>query len=73
MSEGPIKRERDAWKPITVSTTDAARVCMATKERGRGYCGRAAKGSKVTAEWADVECSDCVAAFRADKAAGENR
>jgi hypothetical protein len=73
VSAGPIKRERDAWKPITVSTPDAHRVCMGVKERNRGYCGREAKGSKVTTEWADVVCSDCVAAYRADEAARKER
>lgn len=69
MSAGPISRERAAHKPVITSTTDAARVCKSTDRRDRGYCGREAKGAKVTAEWADVECADCVAARRADLAA----
>lgn len=69
MSEGPIKRERDAWKPPVVSTTDAARVCKSTRQKGRGYCGRKATGAKVATEWVDVECTDCEAAYRADEAA----
>lgn len=68
MSAGPIKAERDGHKVAFSSTTDTARVCMATKTRDRGYCGREAKGAKVTTEWADVECHDCEAAYRADQA-----
>lgn len=70
VSAGPIRAEREAFgKRPPVSTTDAARVCKATDRRDRGYCGREAKGAKVTAEWVDVVCSDCEAAHRADQAA----
>lgn len=68
MSAGPIKAERDGHKVALVSTPDVHRVCMATERKGRGYCGREAKGAKVTTEWADVVCSDCEAAYRADQA-----
>lgn len=65
MSEGPIKREREAFgKRDRVSTTDKARVCM----RGpapKGYCGRGS-AKTLAAVWADVTCEDCRAAGRAD-------
>lgn len=62
MSEGPIKRERDAHRPVKVSTPDAHRVCA--KSEARGYCGRASK--KLVERWAQVTCTDCRAAYRAD-------
>jgi hypothetical protein len=68
MSGGPIKAARDAWKPPKASTSDTDRVCMGTPVKGRGYCGRKATAGKVTREWADVNCSDCDAARRADLA-----
>lgn len=70
MSEGPIKRERDAWKPKEVSTPDAHRVCMVSEPGSkRSYCGRS-KASRVglVTDWADVECADCDACRRADEA-----
>lgn len=64
MSEGPIKKERDSWKPLQVSTPDNRRVCFNVK--GRGYCGRTSAKSR-TDDWSKVECWDCVAAALADK------
>lgn len=63
MSDGPIKRERDAHRPVKVSTPDARRVCAKTE--ARGYCGRS-KNVKLADRWADVTCTDCRAAYRAD-------
>lgn len=63
MSEGPIKRERDAWKPVEASTPDVQRVCMGVK--GRGYCGR--RSGRLVGDWAAVSCADCIAARRADE------
>lgn len=64
MSEGPIKREREAWKPTTVSTPDAHRVCKSHHERGT-YCGRVS-ARRRTNDWTEVVCADCVAAANAD-------
>lgn len=64
MSEGPIKRARDAWKPPAVSMSNAERICAPNIDRNRAYCGRS---NKRTAEWEHVNCADCLAAARADK------
>ncbi len=65
MSEGPIKREREAWKPLAVSTTNAARVCAPSATVGRGYCGRrSAPVSRASLD--EVTCADCIAALVAD-------
>lgn len=69
MSEGPIKRGRDAWKPPVVSTTAKDRVCLNVE--GRSYCGR--KNKNTTAVWAHCTCADCHAARRADEAAGAKK
>ncbi len=65
MSEGPIKREREAFsKRENVSTSDAHRVCA----RGSGvigYCGRTSAKIRST-NWDDVTCADCRASARAD-------
>lgn len=70
MSEGPIKREREAWKPPVVSTTAKDRVCADGKglnaTLGKSYCGRSS--AKRVEEWAEVTCADCHAARRADEA-----
>lgn len=63
MSEGPIAKERAAWKAPIVSTSDSGRVCMRAK--GRGYCGRTSSKTLAVA-WAKVTCADCRAAARAD-------
>lgn len=68
MSEGPIRRERAAWKREPVSTTDAARVCMAGRDStaGRSYCGRVNVKNARVHDWAEVVCWDCLAAAIAD-------
>lgn len=71
MSAGPIKANRDAWKPPKVSTSDAERVCAVSETAGRGYCGRKMTSSKLTSDWAAVVCFDCEAARRADLQAAE--
>ena len=63
MSEGPIKQERDGWKPLQVSTPDSHRVCFDRK--GRGYCGRTSAKER-TSSWRKVVCWDCIAAALAD-------
>jgi hypothetical protein len=63
VSEGPISRERAAWKPLQVSTPDNARVCFNVE--GRGYCGRTSAKER-TGDWSKVVCWDCVAAALAD-------
>ncbi len=71
MSAGPIKREREARKVDAISTPDNARVCMVSEPGSRrSYCGRS-KDSRIgiVTDWADVECADCEACFRADEAA----
>ena len=65
MSAGPIKAQRDAWKPPTVSTSNADRVCAVIE--ARVYCGR--KNKQTSALWDKVTCADCHAAHRADLAA----
>jgi hypothetical protein len=62
VSAGPIRRERDAWKPPIVSIADNARVCA--RSEARGYCGR--RSAVLSSVWAKVTCPDCKAAFRAD-------
>lgn len=62
MSNGPIQRERERWKRPPVSTPDAHRVCA--RSETRSYCGRS--GAKLADDWADVTCTDCRAAYRAD-------
>lgn len=69
MSEGPIKRERDAWKPPSVSTSTSARLCFANTVTS-SYCGRRPLQGHRTTNWDDVTCADCHAARRADVAAG---
>lgn len=64
MSEGPIKRERAAWKPVEVSTPAAHRVCFRRTD-GRGYCGRTS-AKAMTLVLSEVVCADCLAARRAD-------
>lgn len=66
MSEGPIKSERDAWKPQAVSTRDSARICYKKIHQPRAYCGR--KPREAVDSWREVTCSDCFAASRADLA-----
>lgn len=62
MSEGPIKHERDAWKPPKVSTPDNSRVCA--RSGTRAYCGRSK--SRTVDGWRRVTCTDCRTAYRAD-------
>ena len=64
MSEGPIERERAAWLPASVSTTNAARVCAKAPEGWKSYCGRRTATLALRPE--DVNCADCAAAIRAD-------
>ena len=64
MSEGPIKAERDAWKPPRVSTTNRERVCLQHLGASLAYCGRRLYAS--TTNLAGVTCADCLAAWRAD-------
>jgi len=65
VSEGPIKAERDAWKPARVSTADADRVCLVIPPARRTYCGRRSPRA-TTVSLSQVRCSDCSAALRAD-------
>lgn len=67
MSEGPIKAERDAWKPPRVSTTDTDRVCFIEPLSPRTYCGRRPK--RTTDLITHTTCADCRAALRADQRA----
>jgi hypothetical protein len=68
MSEGPIKRERDAWKPPVVSTGTARTTIHAYGGPMRAYCGR--KGGvtgAIIGTFEQVTCSDCLAAQEADR------
>lgn len=42
------------------------RICALNIDRNRAYCGRSGKRNDV---WSRVNCPDCHAAYRADKAA----
>lgn len=64
MSEGPIKRWRDAHKPGSVSTPYAHRLCAPDIDKGRASCGWKNPRTDV---WERVTCSDCAAARRADE------
>jgi len=64
MSEGPIKKWRDSWKPPTVSTADSERVCWKKLGPAKAYCGRAPRVSYE--DWDKVTCADCLAARQAD-------
>lgn len=64
MSEGPIKRERDAHKPKTYSA-GTSRVCA--ESAGHAYCGR--KNAHRSLKWSAVTCNDCRAAHNADERA----
>lgn len=63
MSEGPIKRERDAHKPKAYSQTGNKRVCA--ESAGHAYCGR--KNERRATSWGAVNCNDCRAAHNADE------
>lgn len=64
MSEGPIKKWRDSWKPPAASTRDVDRVCFKRLGPARAYCGRNPKVSYE--DWSKVTCADCLAAAAAD-------
>lgn len=72
MSEGPIKRERDAWKPPVVSSGTRALTAHARSSVPfRAYCGRKAGPNVVIGPPESADCSDCRAAIAADaEAAG---
>ncbi|WP_291053681.1 hypothetical protein [Herbiconiux sp.] len=63
MSEGPIKRAREAHASPLTSNTGSSAV-HAPGEAGKAYCGRRAA---TAAAWTQVTCSDCHAARRADE------
>lgn len=65
MGDGPIRAERDAWKPPRVSTTDVDRVCFIIPPARRAYCGRRTPKA-TTPNLTDINCADCEAALRAD-------
>lgn len=73
MSEGPIKQQRDAWKPPKVSTRPRAvkHAPMRYGSAGLAACGRnfARELSRIALPLEEVTCSDCLAAMRADGAA----
>lgn len=65
MSEGPIKQWRDGFKVPPVSTPNSRRICGA-RTLTSTYCGRIYKRGRMTTNWDDVTCADCIAARRAD-------
>lgn len=65
MSEGPIKAEREGRRVDAISTPDNVRACMRNPDTQNAYCGRK-KHKGIVQVWADVICSDCRAAARAD-------
>jgi hypothetical protein len=64
MSEGPIKSWRDSWKPPIVTTRPNLALHYAGTGAGGSYCGR--KNVRVTDGTRYVDCSECLAALRAD-------
>ncbi len=68
MSAGPIAQDRAGHTVPRASTPDKERRC-AKGPTGRGYCGRKTKTPEP--KWNTVTCSDCLAARRADEAAGD--
>jgi hypothetical protein len=68
MSEGPIKEEREAWRPPVVSTSSSSRVC-ARATGGRALCGR--RKVSMVSRISDATCADCLAAARADAGGAE--
>lgn len=65
MSEGPIKRWRDSYKPLP--STPQSRALHAAGAPGHGYCGR--KTTALASTPTMVTCADCIAAQGADDAA----
>lgn len=69
MSEGPIKREREAWLPARVTTnpkTSMHAVDESQPRFDRSYCGRKVGYQATTMVHSQVTCSECLAALRAD-------
>lgn len=67
MSEGPIKREREATTVPRVSIPNTQRICLSTplgQRNLRAWCGR--KGTQHATEIAGATCPECLAALRAD-------
>jgi hypothetical protein len=64
VSEGPIKREREATRVQKLSTNPTTSLHFAGAP-GRAHCG-SKKASKFTDGWRFVDCSACLAAGRAD-------
>jgi len=72
MSEGPIKRERDARTLPRVVVSNAARLCARKGVAIMGSaCGRRKHTIAPSAE--QVNCRECLAAVRADHESTESR
>lgn len=68
MSEGPIKREREATTVPRIAYSNAARLCARKGVALMGSaCGRRKSTIALTPE--AVNCPDCLAAIRADQQA----
>jgi hypothetical protein len=68
MSAGPINQDRAARKSPTVTTSAATAVHAfgPTLTLTKAYCGHR-KPKVITADWAIVTCSECLASAAADK------
>lgn len=72
MSEGPIKRAREAFGKRPPASTNAKSSVHLWEGPGvaRGYCGH--RTSNLTTVFSEVECSACIAAFEADAEAAHS-
>jgi hypothetical protein len=64
MSEGPIKQWRDSFKRPSVSVPASVRIC-GVNSFGVAYCGTR-RNAGVSTNWANVTCTECLAARAAD-------
>lgn len=65
MSDGPIKREREAWKPPK-SIPIADRLHARSDNPKRAYCGTSDR-PEYAPNPTTVTCPNCQAAIRADE------
>jgi hypothetical protein len=67
MSDGPIKRDREAFArraPVSTNAKTSLHFSEGPHNGTRAYCGH--RGGTLTRVLADVTCSVCLAAWNAD-------
>jgi hypothetical protein len=67
MSDGPIKRDREAFArrpPVSTNAKTSLHLSEGPGGGTRAYCGH--RGGTLTRVLADVTCSVCTAAWNAD-------